>query len=659
MKLQLTQGPGRIACLAGLLIVLAPMVAHAQALWSGTLAPSRATTWSVAGVEGGIPNRQTNCLTAACNTLFAGTVTAASINSAISSALANTVVRIPAGTYTVSSGINFNANNITLRGAGAASTKLIFTGSSSGCGIFFSAAIRLCSGNTQNIGCTTGCGGPGPDHSAAWTGGYAKGTTNIMLGSVSGLAVGSPIFLDQLSDVADGYPASGDFYVCESGPNCNGNGGNFYARQGRVHVELHKVTAINGLTVTIDPPLHSPDFRASQSPGAWWANAGTALHDSGVEDLTIDFTNQFVGVEFVNALNVWIQGVRLITTSTSGSNAYHVVPLMTFRSTVRDSYFYGPIKQGNTQYAYTPHIGGSLLFENNIIHYPISAISAADPEVGSVYGYNYIDGAHYDSLGIQPHGAGDLYQLYEGNNVGNFFADSIYGPHLMQTLFRNHFDGTAHNSGFSASGSALDLVHGARFANVIGNVLGSTQWNAYQVTTNTDNKNAIFHLGYQGNCSNCGGLTFDNNVQRTLMRWGNWDLVTSTNDTGANDATGTRFLPSEVPSTITSYANPVPASPALPSSFYLSARPDAWWATPWGTPPWPPIGPDVANGTAPNTPSAPTGGHANKIPARLCFENTPPDPAYGSNTPRPLLFDAETCYLSPGVPAAPTNLVVQ
>jgi hypothetical protein len=49
---------------------------------------------------------------------------------------------------------------------------------------------------------------------------------------------------------------------------------------------------------------------------------------------------------------------------------------------------------------------------------------------------------------------------------------------------------------------------------------------------------------------------------------------------------------------------------------------------------WPPIGPDVTGGNIANT-----GGHANKIPAQLCYENTAKN-AGGFLT----AFDADACY---------------
>jgi len=140
----------------------------------------------------------------------------------------------------------------------------------------------------------------------------------------------------------------------------------------------------------------------------------------------------------------------------------------------------------------------------------------------------------------------------------------------------------------------------------------------------------------------------DSLVALTSMRWGNYDVV--------NDAV--RFVNADVPSGISLFANPVPASQTLPPSFYLTARPSAWWGTPWGTPPWPPIGPDVTGGTVTSGTST-LGGHAHKIPARLCYENTPIDGTYGSNNV--LLFNASQCYVSQpqSTPSSPSAVTTQ
>ena len=157
---------------------------------------------------------------------------------------------------------------------------------------------------------------------------------------------------------------------------------------------------------------------------------------------------------------------------------------------------------------------------------------------------------------------------------------------------------------------------------MIGNVLGGSYSNTYQTPSAAPSGTEIYNLGWHRNSP----LPDDPRVEATLMRWGNYDTVTGTS----------RFLASEVPSGLAQFANPLPAAQALPPSLYLSARP-AWWSTPWGTPPWPSAGPDVTGGDVPGY-----AGHAYKIPARLCYENSPIDSAHGSANVR--IFNPGNCY---------------
>ena len=92
------------------------------------ISASRRIDWSQAGAPDGIPNRSTICAA-----LSPG-VTAAQINSAITSCPSGQVVKLNAGTYNLSTGIVFNnKNNVTLRGAGPDQTFLIFSAGNS-CG---------------------------------------------------------------------------------------------------------------------------------------------------------------------------------------------------------------------------------------------------------------------------------------------------------------------------------------------------------------------------------------------------------------------------------------------------------------------------------------------------------------------------------------------
>jgi hypothetical protein len=636
MKLQPIAAMRWVARLVGLLIVVLPAVAYAQP-WSGIIAPSRATDWR--GVGAIIPPRTTICASIAPYT-----GSAAAINTAISACPSGQVVQLGSGTFTLSSGISLSKSNVTLRGMGAGSTKLVINGTVSGCHLGLNSAIRMCTGG-GNIGVDS------PEHTATWTAGYAKGTTVITLSNTTGLVagplgVGSTIWLDQANDAVDGWPATGDIFQCSEQSGCsNQGGGEYYARGGRGQTEGQLVTAINGNQVTISPGLRMPNWRSSQNPGAWWGNASTVIQNTGLEDMTVDFTSTGVaGLMIINATNCWTKGMRWLKMNATGTEMYHVFLLNAFQVTNRDSYFWGPTVQANAQYAYAQHITSGSLFENNIMHHNVSPIIPNSPSFGNVIAYNYVDDSYYTGPGVIEHGMASM-NLYEGNNAANFSSDIIHAPHHFETLFRNHHDGRAHNPQNLETNAGVSLYSKSRFFNIIGNVIGHSHWTSYQ-TLQAHNGDAIYEFGWQGTGSG-NAVSNDSNVNRTVMRWGNWDSV--------NNAT--RFVASEVPSGITNFPNPVPASQTLPPSFYLLVQPP-WWSTAFGTPSWPAIGPDVAGG---NISNSPTGGHASKIPARLCFENTPLDPGYPSSAPRVRLFNASTCYAQPTGPApsAPGTPILQ
>jgi hypothetical protein len=615
-------------------------------------------TWAGAGRTGGIPTfaQRPRCTTgtAAAGDLAASS-TAVQINTAITGCDANHAVILATGAFTLSAGINLSTANVTLRGQGAGLTTLDINGSGSCSGIFFSAALRIC-GDT-NTGCTASCGGgSGPDHSATWATGYAQGSATITLSAVTGLVVGQTIYLDQNNHNTDGYPSAGDTYFCEGGPPCSAEGsGAAYYRDGKSQVEYHQVVgcrngsgetagaACTSTTVVISPGVLNPTIRSGQSPGAWWNNSD--LVGVGLEDLSIDFTGQQVGVELFNVKQAYVRGVRIMTTSSSGTQTFHLLPIQTTLSTFESNYIYGPTVQGNTQYAYTPTGSGQLLFQNNILQFNVTPIAPNDPDSGSVYGYNYVRESFYSSYGPQHHNTGDMYNLHEGNNYGNVTLDINHGPHHFQTYFRNFLNGAVNQVTAVYEAGAMFAVN-SRFVNMVGNVIGGTSsgYSGYENNLGLPAGNEIYVLGTKTPCSFCTTLTPDANVKRTLLRWGNYDSVTAGTrwcvaplpancGTGAG---GSGTPQNEVPSAIANYPNAVPSSQTLPPSLYLSAAPS--WFTFMGVP-WPPIGPDVTGG-----PSLGVGGHAYKIPARVCYESLSDDAAFPSSSPRIKSFNRVTCY---------------
>lgn len=623
--------------------------------WQGIVDPSRAIDWSGAGVQGGIPSRGT-----ICTTLNPG-VTAAQIESALAGCPDNQTVKLNAGTYNLTA-INFSRNSVTLRGAGPLQTILNFSSVANGCGLGPGRAVSMdkCAG--------TNFGSSGPQNTATWncndTGGIcAKGRTTLTLSSIANLTVGSTIWLDQADD-NDGWPAVGDVFMR------NWGSGESWTRSSRGLLEGHLVTACGtttpgapctSTTITISEGLFMPSFRSAQSPGAWWGNTGSIIHDAGIEDLTINPTSGGASaIYMINATNCWLKNVRSLRTDTVSGGSLRIINIVNgVHNTIRDSYLYGPKASTLVDvYGVSMEIGSSNLIENNIIHSHVALNVPNSAFFGNVWAYN-----HYNNVGNALAGASQVlhgtggYELMEGNDLKNFSADNIHTPHMFINYFRNHLAGQALGPTGTESQAAFTLYAMQRFFNVIGNVAGSTQWSSYQSNL-AHSSSVIYETGWAGTSSQYAGTGQGNDARTavTLMRWGNWDSVTSINDTSPNDATGTRFVSGEVPSGITNFPNAVPGSQTLPASFYLSAKPVAWWATPWGEPAWPPIGPDVSSGTL-NTATEPTGGHVNKIPARLCFDNVGDDPAFPTSSPRIKSFDAATCYTAGTAPPPPATVM--
>ncbi len=673
-----------------LILMCLPRYSHAQQ-WSGIITPSRAADWSTAGVVGGIPDGSwANCVTAACNTLNGGTVTAASINAAVASAPNNAVVSVPSGSYTISgSCLAITRSNVALRGAGADQTKLSLSTSCSGGGMGMNRSFNIMNGSA-GLGCASNCGGTAPSVVTSWSAGYALGTTTITLASVSGLQAGAPgtgsiILLDQLDDSANtGYPTANDIVQCSAaGAWCSNKGaGNQYGENGRSQVQVVTVTGISGsgpYTVTISPGIAFDNVRSSQSPQAYWNNS--PIYNVGLENMTLDFTpaGNPIGLFIKDTVNNWITGVREINSASDTSAFYTNWIVNTAHLTFQSNYVYGKDTTCNPfpleNYAISTYEVSDSVFQNNIFHHTNNAYVPTDPSSRNVFAYNFVTGAIVGTAGAQPHGGEIAMDLYEGNDMQTFYDDVTHGTHMFMTLYRNLFDGTANNNGCVVS-MAIAFLSNNRFNNVVGNVLGGPGYTGYEgdlEAYGSCGSATLFNLGGAG-CNSGTATVPDANVKRTLLRWGNWDMFTSTNRTGTNDATGTRWCgssldtgwsttcasTSETASAITNYLNAMPTKgdtaigmAALPASFYLTNKP-SWF----GSVPFPAIGPDVANGNAPNTSTVPSGGHANRIPARVCYESLSNDAGYGSLDIKS--FSAATCFpgVAPTLPAPPTDVSI-
>lgn len=615
-----------------ILFLAAPGIARAQA-WSGILNPTRAIDWTSPGVIGGIQTRTTICATIA-----AYTGTAAAINNAIAACPAGQVVKLGVGTFTLSTTITFaGVSNVTLRGSDP--TQTIINENSSG------VVVSDSTGHSTNY-----FDGKG----VSWISSYAQGAKTIRLNGITTsegtLTVGKRICLDQDDD--SGTDNGGVLITAlspsagyQSGPV--GRTGTGYAansgegRSQRQHVTVTSITSVGGgnYDIGITPGLYMANWRLSQTPGAFWS--AQVSEGIGIEDMTFDWQSASGGITYTNTWNNWVKNVR----SLHGNRNHIWLYWNTAHNTIRDSYFFQVKSGGGSQsYGVESYSASSNLIENNICE-RISACVMTGPHSGDVVGYNYnynvLYSINWNQGTYMGHDAGGGFNLYEGNHDNTLAADTIHGSNGLDTGFRNKIRGK--DPDFTANTSAIFIQAFDRAFNLIGNVLGvegyHTVYESYPGGSSSASQ-VIYNLGLDGGGTSGNGS--DTVVRSSLMRWGNYDVVNA-----AIRWDNTESSPGAI--TYVS-AQSTPASHTLPASFYLSAQP-AWFQTPWGTPPWPPIGPDVTGGTISGY-----GGHANKIPAQLCYEKTPIDTAYGAANIR--LFSAATCYgsASSSGPAAPQNL---
>jgi hypothetical protein len=660
-----------------LLLLMIPGSASAQA-WSGILDPTRAANWqrSNVGVSGGIPTNYTQC----GSTIEAYSGTSSTINNAIAKCPARTFVLLGPGTFNLSNSISIKNSKIILRGSGPNLTKLVFSGA--GAGGAFSGTIYV--SPSFALSPESAPVQPGGQNAANWIGGYTQGTTSITLTKVgtSGILNGDVIILDQINDAKDngGYMvcdenASGGF-ICMAQGVANHNtgrviGGIAYAQQQFVKVTAGCASACIGsgpFNITISPGLYETNWNGGgRAVGAWFVKP---VDHIGVENLSIDASacpddiSCQSGITFFDVDQGWVKNVSVAKTRRN-----HVWFANTSRMELRDSYLIATKNAASQSYGLECYVCDDSLVENNILQQTAGGIMLAGG-AGNVFAYNFgIDEVQspsgFEQTEAPVHSDGSDMNLYEGNEFDSIIADQLHGTSGKFTIFRNWLSGRGYNTVNGALGNQpttqtfpIDLNSYVRGVNIIGNVLGTPGYHTTEnggvyenfPTTNdlgsegispTRCNHSIYNLGWgQGECANfpSQNVLNDPRVLSTLMRWGNYDTVTS----------AVRWDSTESSPTATTYlsANPTPASHTLPPSMYLSGRP-----TFWGTMPFPAVGPDVNSGSGP-------GGFAYDNPAAVCYFTVMNGPADGSGNPLP--FDANNCYggsLNPP-PAAPTNLSV-
>lgn len=602
----------KILILIALLTYFAP-VTHAQ-LWSGVVANSRAVNWSLSGVTGGIPTNRTQCTTGACAavTSAGASATAAQIQSAWTSAPANTYVLLPAGTFNITCLSLSGISNVTLRGAGANQTLLVMSSQCGGNGINLTSSDGNSYSSVNN----------GP---VAVSGTVTLGSSTITLASVPNLKVGNPIMIDQTDTTNDnGGPVvlgttsaytgpftspglAGPYSIdgetqnarCPGGQNVPSNC--FHQQQMSIVTQCDSVTTkghacSSGSNITIAPPIGMSNWSTGNTMSAWWGTS--PIQYDGIEDLSVNVTSVSGanGILLNNCSNCWVKGDVVIDT-----NLYHVQAQYGTNDTIQNSYFFLTQNTTTSSYGVVCNSASNMRIENNIFHAIASPVIWNGSCHAAVVGYNfntndfYTSSSGYSQNYYGEHSGGVDTSLVEGNITQNFAAaDNIHGTANLSTFFRNVITGTpaaCWSSGSYSSASYIacnnplvpfQIQSFHRFYNVIGNILGTSGQNTSYLDNGGFSNSYVYSIGLGDSVPN------DPNVYNTLMLWGNCDSATGFGSC--------RFNSGEVPSGLSGsqapYANSVPGSHTLPASFYYSSQP-SWWSS---GKPWPLIGPDVTGG---------------------------------------------------------------
>ena len=472
----------------------------------GLIPPERRPPWQGSvGVPGGIPTLTTYCTTAACNTLYGGSVSTSTINAAIASAPADTVVRIPAGTFTLTGIVNLKSH-VVLRGAGMDVTTLDTS---------VNGAIQVSASFSDDFGAPVLA-----DH-VSWTGNYAQGSSTLHLaatnlaGGAEAVPVHNLVMIDQQSDA-----------------NCDAIGG--YGLQGvwwsvayptdgrdRYQHQISYVTAKTGHDISVDPPILMGNYATSAAPQVWFEASAGPIEAAGVEDLTLHDTggnNSAHGINVAYAYGVWVRNCKVT------NFRYDISTYFAVRSEFRHD-FVGGVSGSTDDYDFSLYYEGGCLFEDNIVDNYNSAF-LLESCTGDAFSYNYTtngnstSGGNMNTGGLNSHGGNNAMELVEGNYLQQVSLDNGWGSAFGFLLLRNRITGWDDSgSNYGNYVAAIDDYSMNRYMTFVGNVLGTTGHNTVYESGSTGT-NRVFVTGLS-----IAGVapSPDPVVATSMLRAMNWD----------------------------------------------------------------------------------------------------------------------------------------
>jgi hypothetical protein len=485
------------------LVAHLPLFASAQGLLGSTLIPPRRLVdWTpgvTVGVPGGIPANRAKCVTTACQALEnapgamkdGSTNAAPLIQTAINSALPETFVYIPPGTWRVDSSLRFPvaASRITLRGAGN-STVLAPRGQS---GIFVGSEsdwqwLYPATGNTVVSGLT-------------------KGSTLLAVDDTTPYRVGAMAQLKFPNENTTDRPI-----ISVGG----------YANLRRQFVRIVGKTPNS---ISIFPALYNT------YPGiATIAMAQQQVEFVGVEDLRIEAANSTISfvIWFQQTFGSWIKNVHV----RQGSN-YNVFFADSLNCELRGSHLDELNHGGSNGAGLLMNTVTGCLIEDNIIREAFPAVEVNHGSSGNVFAYNFVNNSN-GTIGFDTnHGPHNDFNLYEGNIAHNLMSDGYFGSNSDDTLYRNWFTGLAITSDPAPADITrntltwcVSLKRFTRNFSLVGNILGSGA--PFTAASECD----VYGQPNIGNSGSTG------EAQPTVGRyWSDWNPTTGTNLLGTITAT--------------------------------------------------------------------------------------------------------------------------
>ncbi len=402
------------------------------------------------GVPGGIPTHRTRIIDVtqppynADNT--GATDASAKILQAVAAAVANDVVYLPAGTYRLDTRllIDHTRDNITIRGAGPGLTIL---------------DCRM-SNQCFAVG-SSSAGGWQPSAGASITGGLAKGSTEVTVGTTAAFQAGQ---LARIAMVDD-----------QSLPILKTDGKGLIDGVGWWRRQMVRITSKTATTLTVSPALYG-DYSATS---AVINNTTQQTEGFGIEDLTINGINGSLlyGIFFTQCYGSWVKNVHVVN-----ANNYSVFFLDSLHCELRHSFLDALKNAGSNGAGLLFENSAACLIEDNIIYksFPLMEINYGSS--GNVFAYNFCeDSTSFGAIGSavnSNHGPHNNFNLYEGNIAPNIQCDGYFGSASHDTVFRNWFHGTSRSATtapFTNAGASREPILLQRFTrnySLVANLLG-------------------------------------------------------------------------------------------------------------------------------------------------------------------------------------------